>query len=75
MAIPTCTGSSLRPRPVAFKAAIAEKLTTRVWPLIESGAIQPAVAATFPLAQVKEAQTMFVDKGFVGKIVLDLAAG
>ena len=43
--------------------------------LIESGAIQPVVAATFPLAQVKEAQTMFVDKGFVGKIVLDLAAG
>jgi NADPH:quinone reductase-like Zn-dependent oxidoreductase len=43
--------------------------------LIEAGAIQPAVAATFPLAQVKEAQTMFVDKGFVGKIVLDVAAG
>ncbi|MGI9116785.1 MAG: zinc-binding dehydrogenase [Gaiellales bacterium] len=41
--------------------------------LIESGAIQPAVAATFPLEQIKEAQRMFVAKGFVGKIVLDIA--
>lgn len=43
--------------------------------LIEAGGIQPAVAATFPLAQVKDAQTMFMEKGFVGKIVLDVAAG
>ena len=43
--------------------------------LIESGVIRPAVAATFPLEQVREAQTMFVAKGFVGKIVLDVAAG
>jgi NADPH:quinone reductase-like Zn-dependent oxidoreductase len=43
--------------------------------LIETGAIQPAVAATFPLAQVKAAQQAFIAKDFVGKIVLDVAAG
>ena len=41
--------------------------------LIEGGAIKPAVAATFSLEQVHEAQRMFVEKNFVGKIVLDLA--
>jgi NADPH:quinone reductase-like Zn-dependent oxidoreductase len=41
--------------------------------LIEAGAIQPVVAATFPLEQVREAQQAFVAKGFVGKIVLDIA--
>ena len=43
--------------------------------LIEAGAIQPAVAATFPLAQIKAAQQAFIAKDFVGKIVLDVAAG
>ena len=41
--------------------------------LIEGGAIKPAVAATFPLEQIHDAQRMFVEKNFVGKIVLDLA--
>jgi NADPH:quinone reductase-like Zn-dependent oxidoreductase len=41
--------------------------------LIEGGAIKPAVAATFPLEQIHAAQRMFVEKNFVGKIVLDLA--
>jgi NADPH:quinone reductase-like Zn-dependent oxidoreductase len=43
--------------------------------LIESGAITPAVAATFPLGDVKAAQQAFIAKDFVGKIVLDVAAG
>ena len=37
---------------------------------IERGEIQPMVAATYPLAQIAAAQQAFVDKGFVGKIVL-----
>lgn len=43
--------------------------------LIEAGAIGPAVAATYPLGEVKAAQQAFIAKGFVGKIVLDVAAG
>ena len=41
--------------------------------LIEAGAIRPAVAATYPLAAIHDAQRAFMDKRFVGKIVLDVA--
>ena len=41
------TGSTLRPRPVAFKAAIAQALKAKVWPLLESGAIKPVIHSTF----------------------------
>ncbi len=41
----TITGSTLRPRSVAFKAAIAARLRSVVWPLIENGRIQPVVHA------------------------------
>ena len=47
----TITGSTLRPRPVAFKSAIAARLRSVVWPLIENGRIRPVVHAVFPLAQ------------------------
>ena len=53
----------------------APSVFTELVRLIEAGAIQPAVAATFPLAQVKAAQQAFIAKDFVGKIVLDVAAG
>lgn len=43
----TVTGSTLRPRPVAFKAAIAQALRQNVWPLIEKGAVQPVIHSTF----------------------------
>ena len=45
----TITGSTLRPRPVADKGAIAAELREQVWPLLESGAVKPIVHATFPL--------------------------
>src|SRR5574343_878682 len=44
----TITGSTLRPRPVAFKAAIAVELRARVWPLIEAGQIKPVIHTVFP---------------------------
>ena len=44
------TGSTLRPRPVAFKAAIASALKAKVWPLLESGAIKPVIHSTFAAA-------------------------
>ena len=66
----TVTGSSLRPRPVAFKAAIAEKLTTRVWPLIESGAIKVVIHQTFPLAEAAAAHRLMESSQHIGKILL-----
>ncbi|HXU42169.1 MAG TPA: NAD(P)H-quinone oxidoreductase, partial [Burkholderiales bacterium] len=47
----TVTGSTLRPRPVAFKGAIAKSLREKIWPLIESGRIRPEIYKTFPLEQ------------------------
>ncbi|MFA5938936.1 MAG: NAD(P)H-quinone oxidoreductase [Sinimarinibacterium sp.] len=68
----TITGSTLRPRSVAFKAAIAEALKTRVWPLLESGAIRPLVHATFPLAAAAQAHRLMESGQHIGKIVLTI---
>jgi NADPH:quinone reductase len=67
------TGSTLRPRPVAFKAAIAHNLRERVWPLIESGRIKPVIHATFDAASVDgaaNAHRLMESNQHVGKIVL-----
>jgi len=64
------TGSTLRPRPVAFKAAIAQSLRKNVWPLIESGRIKPVIHATFPAAQAAQAHALMESNQHVGKIVL-----
>lgn len=66
----TITGSTLRPRPVAFKAAIARSLREKVWPLIESGAIAPVIYRTFPAAQAPEAHALMESNQHIGKIVL-----
>ena len=66
----TITGSTLRPRSVAFKAAIASRLRERVWPLIESGAIKPVIHATFPLARASEAHALMESSAHIGKILL-----
>lgn len=66
----TLTGSTLRPRPVAFKAAIARALRERVWPLLEQGAIKPIVHATFPLEQAAAAHAMMEAGENIGKIIL-----
>lgn len=68
----TITGSTLRPRPVAFKGAVAERLRERVWPLIESGKIKPVIYKTFPLAQASEAHKLMESSTHIGKIVLTL---
>lgn len=64
------TGSTLRPRSVEFKAAIARNLREKVWPLIESGKIKPVIYATFPLEQAAKAHTLMESSQHVGKIVL-----
>jgi NADPH2:quinone reductase len=69
----TVTGSTLRPRSVAFKAAIAQHLRTTVWPLIEAGKIKPVIYKTFPLAQASEAHALMEASTHVGKIMLQVA--
>jgi NADPH:quinone reductase len=66
----TVTGSTLRPRPVAFKAQIAQSLKAKVWPLLEAGKIRPIVHATFPLAQACDAHAMMDAGEQIGKIIL-----
>jgi NADPH2:quinone reductase len=66
------SGSTLRPRPVAFKAAIARQLRERVWPLIEQGRIKPVIYKVFPLEQAAQAQALMESSTHVGKIVLQV---
>lgn len=66
----TVTGSTLRPRPVAFKQDIARALKEQVWPLLASGKIRPIIHATFPLAQAAAAHAMMDAGEQMGKIVL-----
>lgn len=66
----TVTGSTLRPRPVAFKKDIAQSLQRHVWPLLESGKIRPIVYATFPLERACDAHAMMDAGEQIGKIVL-----
>ena len=69
------TGSTLRPRPLAFKAAIAANLRATVWPLIESGQIKPVIHSVFPAAQAAQAHALMESSEHVGKIVLDWTGG
>jgi NADPH:quinone reductase len=71
----TLTGSTLRPRPVGFKAAITAQLRQRVWPLIEAGAIKPVVFKTFPLEHAAQAHALMESSSHVGKIVLEVLPG
>ncbi|TFZ04623.1 NAD(P)H-quinone oxidoreductase [Ramlibacter rhizophilus] len=64
------TGSTLRPRPVAFKAAIAASLKERVWPLLESGAIRPVIHSTFAAEDAPQAHALMESNQHIGKIVL-----
>jgi NADPH2:quinone reductase len=66
----TVTGSTLRPRTVAEKGAIARELEERVWPLLASHAVAPAVHATFPLAAAAEAHRTLEAGKVIGKVVL-----
>jgi len=66
----TITGSTLRPRSVTVKAAIAEALAARVWPLIDQGRVRPVVHATMPLAEAGRAHALMETSAHIGKIVL-----
>ena len=66
----TIGGSTLRPRPVAFKAAIARNLEDKVWPLIAEGRIRPVIHERFPLAEAAAAHSLMESSSHIGKIVL-----
>lgn len=66
----TFTGSTLRPRSVADKGAIAAALRQHVWPNVESGRIKPVIAQTFPLADAYRAHALIESGAHTGKIIL-----
>lgn len=66
----TLTGSTLRAMPVPHKAAIAQNLLDKVWPLMETGSIGPVMHSTFPLDQAAAAHTLMETNAHIGKIVL-----
>jgi NADPH2:quinone reductase len=68
----TVTGSTLRPRSVAFKAAIAAQLREKVWPLIGEGHIKPVIYQTFPLEQAAAAHALMESSAHTGKIMLQV---
>lgn len=69
----TITGSTLRPRPVAFKTAIARNLRQHVWPWLESGRIRPVVFRVFPAAQAAQAHALMESNQHIGKLLLSWA--
>jgi NADPH2:quinone reductase len=67
------TGSTLRPRTTAEKAAIAGALRTHVWPQLAAGKLGPVIHRVFDLEQVAEAHTLMESSAHIGKIMLRVA--
>lgn len=70
----TITASTLRPRTVEFKTAIATALREKVWPLIEAGKFKPVIFRTFPLELAGEAHALMESDAHIGKILLEVGA-
>ena len=66
----TITGSTLRPRPVAFKKQITQQLYANIWPLLNAGQLKPVIYKTFTLEQAADAHRLMESSEHVGKIVL-----
>ncbi|MBB5787368.1 putative PIG3 family NAD(P)H quinone oxidoreductase [Jiangella mangrovi] len=64
------TGSLLRRRTPAGKAAVVAEVCEHVWPLIESGAVRPVVDRVLPMAQAAEAHRVLEAGEHVGKVLL-----
>ena len=64
------SGSTLRPRSVAYKTELAQALRARAWPLIEAGRVKPVIHQVFPAAQAAAAHALMESSTHVGKIVL-----
>ena len=66
----TITGSTLRPRSIAFKAAIARALRAQVWPMLEARTVRPVIHSTFAAADAAQAHALMESSHHIGKIVL-----
>lgn len=66
----TLTGSTLRPRSKAFKAALAAEIRDTVWPLVAAGELRPIMDQTFPLTEAAAAHARMEQGSHIGKIVL-----
>jgi len=69
----TITGSTLRPRTVQQKGAIANELRQHVWPLFEEGKLKVLVHQTFPMSKANDAHRLMEKSTHIGKIILDLS--
>ena len=65
------TGSTLRPRSVAFKAEVAAAVEAKVWPLLAAGRVRMPVHAAFPLEKAAEAHALMESSAHMGKILLE----
>ena len=68
----TLTGSTLRPRSVAFKTMVADEIARTVWPYAEGGRLKPVIDSVFPLTEVAGAHERMESGEHVGKIVLEI---
>ncbi len=68
----TLTGSTLRARTVAQKAAVANAMRRNVWPLLAAGRVKPVIHQTFPLARAADAHRLMETSSHIGKIVLTM---
>jgi NADPH:quinone reductase len=66
----TISGSTLRPRSIAYKTELARALRATAWPLIEAGAVKPVIHRVFPAAEAAAAHALMESSTHVGKIVL-----
>ena len=66
------TGSTMRARPLRFKALVARELMDNVWPLVENGSLRPVMDRTLPLARAGEAHAVMEAGTHIGKIVLEV---
>ncbi len=69
------TGSTLRPRTIPEKAAIAKALFDNVWPLLEQGVAKPVIFKVFPLGEAANAHTLMESSAHIGKIMLEVRRG
>ena len=67
----TISGSTLRPRSVAYKTMLAGELRSKAWPLLEAGRVKPVIHQVFPAAKAAEAHALMESSTHVGKIVLN----
>lgn len=67
----TVTGSTLRVRSTAFKAAIAQALHEKIWPLLESRKVKPIIHQVFPAVDAAKAHTLMESSSHIGKLMLE----